>query len=119
MPAYPGVGIQQTAGDDGVQEDLVRSDDVVKVLGPLHLRPKLIPGALEHLEGDVVLRLVDEVHHLRRQHMALVQHARELCKAGRSVETRTQRHWAVGRPWQAEQMLVSTLSTETRLSFRG
>lgn len=48
--SYPGVGVQQTAGDDGVQEGLMRGDDVVQVLGLLHFVPKFIPRALKHLE---------------------------------------------------------------------
>lgn len=104
---YPGVAVQETAGGDGVQECLVRCNNVVQVLGLLHSVPQLIPGALEnlegqvetrgracsphrcttvqgrrltHLKGDVVLHLVNEVHHLRGQDVALVKHPRELCK---------------------------------------
>lgn len=46
---YPAVAVQQTSGDDGVQEDVVCSDDVVEVLGLLHFVPQLVPGALQHL----------------------------------------------------------------------
>ena len=46
---YPAVAVQQAPGDDGVQEDLVGGDDVVQVLGLLHLVPQLVPRALQHL----------------------------------------------------------------------
>ena len=47
---YPGVGVQQAAGDDGAQEGLMCGDDVVQVLRLPHLVPQLVPGALKHLE---------------------------------------------------------------------
>jgi len=46
---YPAVIVQQASGDDGVQEDIVGSDDVVEVLSLLHFVPQLIPRALQHL----------------------------------------------------------------------
>lgn len=42
---YPAVIVQQTSGDDSVQEHIMSSDDVVKILSPLHFVPELVPGA--------------------------------------------------------------------------
>lgn len=49
---YPAVIVQQTSGDDGVEEDFVCRDDVVQVLGLLHFVPQLVPGALQHLHTN-------------------------------------------------------------------
>lgn len=46
---YPAVVVEQTSGDDGVEEDFVGSDDVIQVLSLLHFVPKLVPGAFQHL----------------------------------------------------------------------
>lgn len=47
---YPAVVVQQTSGDDGVEEDLVGGYDVIQVLSPLHFVPKLVPGTFQHLD---------------------------------------------------------------------
>lgn len=47
---YPAVIVQQTSGDDGVEEDLVGGYDVIQVLSPLHFVPKLVPGTFQHLD---------------------------------------------------------------------
>lgn len=49
---YSGVSIQQAPGDDGIQEHLVRGNDVVQVLGLLHFVPKLIPRTFKHLGNN-------------------------------------------------------------------
>ena len=46
---YPAVVVQQTSGDDGVEEKFVSGDDVVEVLSPLHVVPQLVPRALQNL----------------------------------------------------------------------
>lgn len=57
--SYSGVGVQQTAGDDGVQEHLMCRDDMVQVLGLLHLVPKFIPRTFKHLgNNNATLRVV-------------------------------------------------------------
>lgn len=43
--SYPAVVVQKTSGDDGVQEHIMSSNDVVKILSPLHFVPELVPGA--------------------------------------------------------------------------
>lgn len=47
---YPAVVVQQTPGDDGVEEDLMGGYDVIQVLSSLHFVPKLVPGTFQHLE---------------------------------------------------------------------
>lgn len=46
---YPAVVVQQTSEDDGVQEDIMRSDYVVEILSLLNFVPQLIPRAFQHL----------------------------------------------------------------------
>lgn len=101
----------------------MRCNNVVQVLSLLHSVPQLIPGALKHLEGqvetlgracsphrsttvqgrklahlkgNVVLHLVNEVHHLRGQDVALVKHPRELCKRWSAI--REGECWCSYRP---------------------
>lgn len=46
---YPAVIVEQTSGDDAVQEDIVGGDDVVEVLSLMDFVPQLVPRALQHL----------------------------------------------------------------------
>lgn len=62
-------------------------DDVVQVLGLLHLVPKLIPRTLKHLENNVRLRtevvsswcrVFDETHHIRHRDLFKPNGAQEV-----------------------------------------
>lgn len=65
-----------------------------------------------YLKGDVILHLVDEVDHLGRQDVAVVQHPGELCKtAGRPSDSGE----AVGRggPPAAPALMPASVRRQT------
>ena len=80
MRAHRRVLVDEDLGDDGVEERLVRRDDAVEVLCARDALQQLVPRARQHLEVDVVLHLLHEVHHLGGEHVALVQHRAQLCR---------------------------------------